>query len=123
MVKPQRLLRFATFAPIVVSERSSEGIEVITGIRNAHMVRTPGVRGGRPRIDGHRIRVQDVAIEHGWQAMSPEEICHQHPELTLAEVHSALAYYYDHRDEIHAEIAHDRESADEFRRRNPDSIR
>ena len=56
--------------------------EVVYG----HITRTSGISGGRPCIRGHRIRVQDIAIEHEWQAMSPEEICHQHPGLTLAEV-------------------------------------
>ena len=68
---------------------------------------TYGICGGRPCIRGHRIRVQDIAIEHEWQALSPEEICHQHPGLTLAEVFAALAYYYDHRDEILADIEAD----------------
>lgn len=73
----------------------------------ARIVKTPGVCGGRARIDGHRIRVQDIAIEHEWQGLSPEEICHEHSALSLAEVHAALAYYYDHRDEVHAEIQAD----------------
>ena len=64
---------------------------------HTHIVKTPGTCGGRARIDGHRIRVQDVAIEYEWQGLSPEEMCHEHPGLTLAQVHAALAYYYDHR--------------------------
>ena len=86
----------------------------------AHITRTDGICGGRPRIAGHRVRVQDVAIEHEWQAMSPEEICQQHPGLTLAEVYSALAYFHDHRDQILAEIAADRAAVEAFRRDNPD---
>jgi uncharacterized protein (DUF433 family) len=50
-----------------------------TEIRHAHITRTPGICGGRPRIDGHRIRVQDIAVEHERRVLSPEEICHQHP--------------------------------------------
>src|SRR5690348_9946907 len=75
-----------------------------TELAYAHIVRTPGVCGGRARIEGHRIRVQDIAIENEWQAMSPEEICQLHPGLTLAEVYSALAYFHDHRAEILEEI-------------------
>lgn len=85
-----------------------------TTIEHTRITKTPGICGGRPRIDGHRIRVQDVAIEHEWQAMSPEEICHQHPGLTLGDVHAALAYYYDHRDEILAEIEADRRAVADF---------
>jgi uncharacterized protein (DUF433 family) len=38
------------------------------------IVSTPGVCGGRPRIDGHRIQVEDVAIWHERMGMSPDEI-------------------------------------------------
>src|SRR4051795_10680087 len=93
--------------------------EVVYG----HITRIPGICGGRPCILGQRIRVQDIAVEHEWQALTPEEICHQHPGLTLAEVHAALTYYYDHRDEILAKIEADRSYADDFRRRYPDSTR
>jgi uncharacterized protein (DUF433 family) len=87
----------------------------------AHIVRTPGICGGRPRIEGHRVRVQDVAIEHTWQGLSPEEICEQHPGLTLAEVHSALAFYHDHREEILAEIEADERAAEAFLRDHPEA--
>jgi uncharacterized protein (DUF433 family) len=89
----------------------------------AHITRTPGICGGRPRIDGHRIRVQDIAVEHDWQAMTPEEICQQHPGLTLAEVYSALAYYYDHRDAILSALEDDRRAVEDFKQRYPDSVR
>lgn len=85
----------------------------------AHITRTPGICGGRPRIDGHRIRVQDVAVEHERQALSPEEICHQHPGLTLAEVYSALAYFHDYRDEILADLEADRLAVEDFQKTHP----
>ena len=86
---------------------------------HTHIVKTPGTCGGRARIDGHRIRVQDVAIEYEWQGLSPEEICHEHPGLTLAQVHAALAYYYDHRDEVLAEIKADEVLVEEFKTKLP----
>ena len=94
-----------------------------TTIAYAHITSTPGVCGGKPRIDGHRVRVQDVAIAHAWQGMSPEEICQQYPGLTLSEVYSALAYFYDHRDEIEADIESDRQTVEQFQRLHPDSVR
>ena len=51
-----------------------------------------------------RVRVAQIAMDylaHGWSA---DEICRQHSHLTPAEVHSALAYYFDHREEIEDEI-------------------
>jgi uncharacterized protein (DUF433 family) len=69
------------------------------------IVSTPGVCGGRPRIDGHRITVEHIAIWHERQGLSPDEIVSGHPSITLGEVHAALAYYYDNRDQIDADIA------------------
>src|SRR5262245_3860413 len=66
-------------------------------------VSTPGVCGGRPRIDGHRIRVEDVAIWHERMGMSPYQIVSEFPSLTLADVHAALAYYYGNRERIDAD--------------------
>ena len=51
-----------------------------------------------------RIRVTQIVMDylaHGW---SPDEMCRQHPHLRLAESHAAMAYYYDHQDEIDREI-------------------
>ena len=51
-----------------------------------------------------RMKVSQLVIEYlnwGW---SPEEMCHQHPFLTLAEAYAAMGYYFDHQTEIDAEI-------------------
>ncbi len=77
------------------------------------VVSTPGVCGGRPRIDGHRIQVEDVAIRHERMGMSPDEIVADLPSITLAEVHAALAYYYDNRQRIDADIEAAKRYADE----------
>ena len=74
------------------------------------IVRTPGVRGGKPRIAGHRITVSDVAIWHERMGMSPDEIVSEFPTITLSDVHAALAYYFDHRDEIDQSIREERHS-------------
>jgi uncharacterized protein (DUF433 family) len=69
-----------------------------------YIVKAPGVCGGKARIDGHRIRVQDVVVWHEEQGQSPEEIVTHFPQLTLAKVHAALGYYREHHDEIRWEI-------------------
>lgn len=61
-----------------------------------HIEITPGICGGKPRIAGHRIRVQDVVIWHEHLGMSLDEIVYHHPSITLADVYAALTYYYDH---------------------------
>src|SRR6516164_9547269 len=83
------------------------------------IVSTPDVRGGRPRIDGHRITVQDVAIWHERMGCSPDEIVSSHPSITLSDVHAALAYYYEHRQQIDAEIAADEQFVEELKAKSP----
>jgi uncharacterized protein (DUF433 family) len=60
---------------------------------------TPGVVGGKPRISGRRITVQNIAVWHEQAGLSIDEICAEY-KLSLAEVHAGLAYYFDHRQEI-----------------------
>jgi uncharacterized protein (DUF433 family) len=83
------------------------------------IVATPGVRAGRPRIDGHRVTVADVAVWHERQGMSPDEIVDRHPSLTLTDVYAALAYYFENRDRIDADIVDAERRADEFRGGRP----
>lgn len=67
---------------------------------------------GIPWIEGANTKVVELVAEvaaHGW---SPEELAYQHPHLTLAQVHSALAYYWDHRDEVEKDLRRRRQRAD-----------
>jgi uncharacterized protein (DUF433 family) len=81
----------------------------------SHIECTPGVCGGKPRIAGHRIRVQDIYICHELKGMSPDEILQAYPSITLADVHAALAYYWDHREEIQRQIKEDEEFVESLR--------
>jgi uncharacterized protein (DUF433 family) len=63
------------------------------------IVETDGVLGGKPRLDGHRISVLQIAelvIDAG---ETPETVADQ-LDITLAAVHYALAYYYDNIEEM-----------------------
>jgi uncharacterized protein (DUF433 family) len=72
---------------------------MIAQVLDRHIEVTPGVAGGKPRIAGHRITVQSIVIWHERMGKSADEIHTEH-DLTLADVYAALAYYFDHRDEI-----------------------
>lgn len=59
-----------------------------------------------------RVRVAQIVMDYlafGW---SPDEMCRQHPYLTPAEAHAAMAYYFDHQPEIDAEINSELDAAD-----------
>lgn len=84
-----------------------------------HIEITPGVCGGKPRIAGHRIRVQDIVIWHEKMGMSPDEILYHYPSISLADVYAALAYYHDNREEVRQQIAADKEFARQLQEQNP----
>lgn len=73
---------------------------------DSHIEITPGVCGGKPRIAGRRITVQDVAIRHERMGMTADRIAEEF-ELSLADIHAALAYYFDHRQDIDRRIQED----------------
>lgn len=60
---------------------------------------------GRPWIEGTNVKVTEVIFDKvawGWDA---EQIHRQYPHLPLAKIHAAFSYYYDHKDELDAEMA------------------
>jgi len=83
-----------------------------------HIELTPDTAGGRPRIRGRRITVQDIAIWHERLGKTADEIASEY-DLTLADVHAALAYYFDHREDIDARIVEDRTFAEALRAQTP----
>ena len=58
------------------------------------------IRRGEPVISGTGIRVLDIAIRYEVMGMSPDDIISALPHLNHAQIHDALSYYYDHKDEI-----------------------
>jgi uncharacterized protein (DUF433 family) len=92
---------------------------MLIGLIKEHIEITTGICGGKPRIAGHRIKVQDIAICYERLSMSPMEIVSHYPSIGLADVHAALAYYYDHRVEINRQIEEGERLADEMRANTP----
>ena len=88
-----------------------------------HIEITPGVCGGKPRIAGHRIKVQDILIWHETMEMSPKEIVSSYPSITLSDVYAALAYYHDHLEEIRQQIKEDEQYAQELQAKTPSLVR
>lgn len=86
-----------------------------------HIESTPGVAGGKPRIAGHRITVQNIVIWHERLGLSADEIAAEY-DLTLGDVYAALAYYYDHRAELDEAIRSDEAYVAELRRRIPSKL-
>ena len=83
--------------------------------------------GEPPRLENWpRIRVAQIVMDHLGHAWSADEIARQYPHISLAEIHSALAYYYDHREEIDNEIQAELRLVKEYAtiaRRSPLAVR
>ncbi|MSV35741.1 MAG: DUF433 domain-containing protein [Bryobacterales bacterium] len=86
------------------------------------ITKTPGICGGRASLAGHRVRVLDIAIWHEQMGLSPDEIVSQVPSITLADVHAALAFHYDHHAESQQEIHEEREQAEGIRPDSPSLV-
>jgi uncharacterized protein (DUF433 family) len=88
-----------------------------------HIEITAGVCGGRARIAGHRIRVHDIVAWHQSLGQSADEIVARYPQLSLADVHAALAYYFDNIEEIRRQMIEDKQFAEDLRARTPSKLK
>ena len=70
-------------------------------------------------IDGTRHRVIDIVADHVAHGYSAAQIVEQYPDLTLAQVHAALAYYYDHEDTLNAALMASYRQAEQQRHQHP----
>ena len=66
-------------------------------------------------IAGTRISVQDVYVAHELLGQTPDQIAAAYPHLTLAQIHAALTYYYDHADEVRSQFRAEKVFADSMR--------
>jgi len=87
-----------------------------------HIEIVEGAGGPKARIAGSRIRVVDIVEWHEHQRMSPFEIVHEFPTITIADVYAALAYYWDNRGEIEVKMAQDERFVEEFMRQHPSQL-
>src|SRR5436853_7336310 len=67
-----------------------------------------------PWITSANTKVVEVVLDklaYGW---SPEEMHFQHPHLSLAQIHAALSYYYEHQEELDSDIARRRKEVEKM---------
>ena len=87
------------------------------------ITKTPDVCGGKACIAGHRIRVMDIVIRHEDFGMTADEIRTDYPQLSLSDIHAALAYYFDNLGEIREDIRRNAELAEELRTSFPSKLK
>jgi uncharacterized protein (DUF433 family) len=81
-----------------------------TGIEHFYITKSPDIHGGEPIIKGTRFPVRSVVTYILRNGMLPEELVREFPQLTLSAVYDALAYYYDHKEEIDLLIEQQKET-------------
>ena len=72
-------------------------------------------------ISGANTKVIEVALDkiaYGW---SPDEMHREHPHLSMAQLHAALSYYYEHQAELDADIERRYQEVEALRAQQPDS--
>lgn len=89
---------------------------------NNWLVRSPDICGGRLRIEGTRITVNQIVILYK-QGYTPEEIADQYPQLTLAQIYAALAYYHANKAEIESDLATEKYEAEKAEREYQHTVR
>jgi len=73
-------------------------------VKHPYITTNAEISKGSPIIAGTRIRVMDIIIEYEYLGNSPDEIVSAHPHLGLSQIHDALSFYYEHREEFDQEI-------------------
>jgi len=86
------------------------------------IVKNRDICAGSPVIEGTRTRVIDVAIEYEMLGRSPDEIISSHPHLNLPQVHDALSFYYENRDELDQKAEQDEEFIARLKKKIPQKI-
>jgi uncharacterized protein (DUF433 family) len=81
----------------------------VESTNHPHIVKNSDICGGSPIIEGTRTRVIDIAIEYEIIGHSPDEIITSHSHLNLPQVHDALSFYYENREELDRKAERDQE--------------
>ncbi len=87
-------------------------VMVMPTVLETTLVRSPDVCGGRLRIDGTRMTVNQIVVLHK-QGLSAEAIVECYPQRSLNEIYTVLAWYHDNQSEFDRELAD--EAAEEAR--------
>jgi uncharacterized protein (DUF433 family) len=89
-----------------------------TSTRYEHVVLS---EDGVPVIAGTTMKIVELVLEQTAYGWSAEELRFQHPYLSMGQIHSALAYYWDHKDELDKDMARRYAEVERLRNAQPPS--
>jgi len=92
-------------------------------VRHPYIAIEPELKGETPVIAGTRTKVMDIVIRYEHGGMTPDQIVEQFPHLTLAQIHDALSYYYEHKSELDEQYKKERVFVNELRKLYPPKLK
>ena len=95
---------------------STDTLPVGAHLLTEQIVKTADTCGGKARIAGTRIRVQDIYVWHELQGRSVDQIIASFPQLNHSQIHAALAYFFARPDEIRLQTAQDERKVEELKK-------
>lgn len=81
------------------------------------------ISGGVPIIKGTRMRVIQIAQEYIKLGYTPEDIINAHPHLTLAQIHDALSYYYEGKEDFDRKIEASLQNYESLKEKSPSKLK
>ncbi len=85
-------------------------------------MRPSAIHGQKACVAGTRISVEDIYVWYELMGKTADQIVSEYPMLTLPQVYAALAYYFEHTDEIREQRKRGREEADRIKAANPPKL-
>jgi len=92
-------------------------------IRHPYVTIDSKAKKGTPVIAGTRTKVMDIVIRYEFAGMTPDEIIEQFSHLTLAQIHDALSYYYEHKSELDEVYKKEQMFIDEMKNHYPSKLK
>jgi uncharacterized protein (DUF433 family) len=94
----------------------------VLAVAEGYLEASPDVAGGKPRIAGRRITVQNIVVWHIHLGRSVDEIAQEY-DLNLAQIYAALTYYFDHQQEIEASLQNEQAAVNHLRKHSHSLLR
>ena len=91
--------------------------------KHPYIIIDPQIKKETPVIVGTRTKVMDIVIRYEHGGMTPDQIVDQFPHLTLAQIHDALSYYYEHKSELDEQYKKEQVLVNELRKLYPPKLK
>jgi len=92
-------------------------------IRHPYVSINSKISRGQPVISGTRIKVMDIAVRYELMGLSADRIIDEYPHLKLEQIHDALSYYYEHKEELDRKYREDQSFLSQLKKQYPSKLK